>query len=197
MKLLIWGKGGHARVVTQYLPFGTDIFFLDDNDNWKNDKIISKFPPNEWAAFVAIGDNYCRERKFFELEQLGYKMINIYASKSLIFDIALANTKGVFVSGGVIIHIGTQIGNGAILNTNSTIEHDCIIGKFVHIAPGVTLCGNVHVGNRTIIGVGSCVIPGIKISENSIIAGGTSINKDLLKSGFYAGNPVQLKGNIK
>jgi len=37
--------------------------------------------------------------------------------------------------------LNSEIGEYSIINTNSTIEHDCKIGDYVHIAPGVTMSG--------------------------------------------------------
>ena len=62
-----------------------------------------------------------------------------------------------------------EIKENTIINTSCSIDHDCKIGNDVHIAPGSTLCGNVHVGNNAFIGVGSKIIQGLSIKNNAFV----------------------------
>ncbi len=71
--------------------------------------------------------------------------------------------KGTVIMDGVVINSGAKIGNFGIINTNCSIDHDCIIGNFVHIAPAVTLSGEVKDWDNVLIGTGSSVIQGIEI----------------------------------
>ena len=50
---------------------------------------------------------------------------------------------------GVVINCCTRIGKGCIINTGSTIDHDNIIGDYVHISPGAHLAGTIKVGKGT------------------------------------------------
>jgi acetyltransferase EpsM len=52
-----------------------------------------------------------------------------------------------------------------ILNTNCSIDHDCEIGDFAHLAPNIALAGDVKAGEGTQVGIGACVIQGIKIAN--------------------------------
>ena len=40
----------------------------------------------------------------------------------------------VFYRKSCVINANTKIGKGSIINTNSSIDHDCKIGNFCHIA---------------------------------------------------------------
>ncbi|MFU7517972.1 serine acetyltransferase, partial [Clostridium sp. HCS.1] len=37
----------------------------------------------------------------------------------------------------------------SIVNSGAIVEHDCKIGDFVHVAPGVTMSGSVAIGSDT------------------------------------------------
>jgi acetyltransferase EpsM len=52
-----------------------------------------------------------------------------------------------------------------IINTGSTIDHDCTIGDYSHIAPGSTLSGHVKVGPGLTLPVGSKVGVGVDVGE--------------------------------
>jgi acetyltransferase-like isoleucine patch superfamily enzyme len=79
-----------------------------------------------------------------------------------------------------------------ICNTGCIIEHECIIGDFVHIAPGAVLCGNVSIGNGTFVGANSVIRQGISIGKNVTIGAGTVVTKDVPDQCRVAGNPQRL-----
>ena len=47
---------------------------------------------------------------------------------------------------GAILNPFAEVGDHCIINTGASIDHDCIIQDFVHIAPHCTLCGEVEIG---------------------------------------------------
>ena len=56
--------------------------------------------------------------------------------------------------------VGQKSAVGAIVNTNSTIEHDVVLEDWVHVAPGATISGGVTVGRFSMIGAGATIIEG-------------------------------------
>ena len=75
---------------------------------------------------------------------------------------------------GAVVNAAAHIGRGTIVNTNASVDHDCRIGDFVHIAPGVAICGGVTIGDLTLIGVGARILPGITIGARAVIGAGAS-----------------------
>jgi acetyltransferase-like isoleucine patch superfamily enzyme len=71
---------------------------------------------------------------------------------------------------GAIIQADAIIGKHCIVNTGATVEHECVVSDYVHVAPNSSLCGNVKVGEGTWIGAGSTVIRNI---ESNVVAVGT------------------------
>lgn len=49
-----------------------------------------------------------------------------------------------------------------MINTGAIIEHDCRVSNFSHVAVGSVLCGEVIVGENTLIGANATVIHGEK-----------------------------------
>jgi UDP-perosamine 4-acetyltransferase len=93
---------------------------------------------------------------------------------------------------GVIINTGTTIGDFSIINTNSSIDHDCKIGSFTHVAPGVTISGGVEIGDEVLIGIGSSIVQYKKIVKNTCIAAGSVVANNILEAGTYIGIPARL-----
>tara|TARA_B100000787_G_C16183699_1_gene293349 strand:- start:213 stop:401 length:189 start_codon:yes stop_codon:yes gene_type:complete len=58
-----------------------------------------------------------------------------------------------------VVNPGVSIKEGVIINTSSSIDHDCIIEDYAHISPNCSLSGNVSVGKFTHLGTGTSVQP--------------------------------------
>ena len=62
-------------------------------------------------------------------------------------------------------HVGsnTTIGKFCIVNTNASIDHDSLMKDYSSLAPGVTTGGNIKVGIRSAISIGSTLKNNIQI----------------------------------
>ena len=98
---------------------------------------------------------------------------------------------GSVVFAGTIIQPDVAIGKHVIINTSASIDHDCNIGDFVHIAPGCHLAGNVQVKRGSFLGVGTTVIPNITINEWTTVGAGSNVITSLKGNDIYVGNPAK------
>ena len=78
------------------------------------------------------------------------------------------------------------------IRDSSSIDHDCNVNDFVHIAPGVTICGGVSIGRSTLVGAGTTILPNIKIGENVIIGAGSLVNKNIPNNPKVLGSPAKI-----
>ena len=89
------------------------------------------------------------------------------------------------VGDGVQVFANAYVGSEAVLhpkcivNTNVVVSHDCVIGAYTHIAPGALLAGHVHVGARTLVGMGVTTTIGIKIGSGVRIGNGAILLADV------------------
>lgn len=56
-----------------------------------------------------------------------------------------------------------------------TMMTRCVVGKFVTIAPGVTICGDTEIGNGVFVGAGSIICDRVTIGNEVTIAAGAIV----------------------
>ena len=92
---------------------------------------------------------------------------------------------------GAIINSSSRIKNHYILNTNSSIDHECLMSDFSSIAPSVTVGGNVKIGAYSAIGIGTNIFHGMNIGYNCIVGGGSLVCSDINENSIYYGSPAR------
>ena len=92
---------------------------------------------------------------------------------------------------GAVINPGTRLGKGCIINTCSSVDHDCVVSDYAHIAVGAHLCGTVAIGEGTWIGAGATVVNNVSICSDCMIGAGTVVIKNIEISGTYIGVPAK------
>jgi len=196
-KFIIIGGGGHARVVssiieaqeTSHLEAVFDsnpkIETLDGVENFHEYK--PDLFPNTFAI-IAIGDNRIRKQLAQTIQHVFGKLIHLSAS----IDRTSLVGEGSVVMHHAVIQRGTQIGKHGIINTACSVDHDCILGDFVHIAPNATLCGGVQIGDQTFVGAGVVVLPQIKIGKRVTVGAGAVVTKNIPDGATVVGNPGKI-----
>ena len=194
--MLLYGAGGHAKVIISILKANHEkVTAIFDDDSSKRDLLqipitgFYKFDfcPNE-KLIIAIGNNTIRKI----LSQKISHVFGIAIHPSALVDEIVKVGEGTCVMQNAVIQIDSKIGKHVIINTSASVDHDCILEDFVHLAPGVTLAGNVHIGKNTLIGVGSIVAPGIKIGKDCFVSTGSVVTKDIPDGCVVRGNPARI-----
>lgn len=182
-KIIVIGAGGHAKVCIElFRAMGEEVAYCVGNSDspdqcldvpvLQGDEQLEHLKKDGYTRlFVAIGSNTLRDRLATASVNMGYLLVNAVSPQAIISPSATLG-HGVAVMPGAVINASTVIGDLAIINTGATIDHDCRIGRAVHIAPQCALAGNVEVQALSFLGIGCKVIPDTRIGERVVVGAG-------------------------
>ncbi len=198
--LMIIGAGGHGRVIAdiaQKLGVYKTIAFLDDGTQTESMglKVIGKTADAEkyiatHDIFVAIGNSKIRAKFIERLLEKGASVPTLIHPNAVV-GACVEIGVGTAVMAGAVINPCAKIGKGVIVNTCSSIDHDCVIGDYCHIAVGVRIAGTVHVGDNVFWGSGAVVKNNINVCNDCTIGAGAAVVKDITEKGTYVGVPAK------
>ncbi len=204
-KLLLIGGGGHCRsVLSSVLSLNKyeEIGIVDYADASVlgvpvvgRDEDLPALNKAGWTdAFItvgSIGDTSLRQRLYQMVTDNGFTVPAIIDAAAIIAQDAKV-AAGSYIGKGVILNSGSCIGKCAIINTGAIIEHDCLVGDFVHISPGTVLCGQVSIGNHSHIGAGSVVRQQIEIGKDVLVGAGSVVVSNIPDRVKAFGNPCKV-----
>ena len=205
-KILVFGAGGHARVICDVFEsngFSVTALF-DDKIHLKGKKsgvwkingnlvdMIQEIKTNSGLEFfIAVGDNFLRKSISQRIvEETKKKPLNCISSFSVVSS-HTSMKSGIFIAPGVVINYGVKIGDGVIVNTAATVDHDCDLGDYSAVQPGVHLGGGVKIGKKALIGIGASVKQYLKVGDEAVVGGGAMVIKDVDPEKTVVGVPAE------
>ncbi len=186
--MYLYGASGHAKVIIDILKANHIEIegLVDDNPNINELLGYPVFHGREDISplIISIGDNKIRQ---MIAHKLNVEFGTAIHPSAMISPYAIVREGSVIMQGAVVQSCAC-IGKHCIVNTGVSVDHECVIGDYVHISPHSTLCGNVHVGEGCWIGAGTTVLPGVKVGKWSVIDAGSAVAKDIPDGVLAVGN---------
>ena len=213
LPVILLGAGGHARVLIDILRLraipllGVAVPEPSEIDRSTHelcvigdDEAVCSYSPGAVLLVNGLGAIKITEKRqrifeYFKCRDYYFTQV-IHPSAVISHDVHLA--EGVQIMAGAVIQTGSRVGKNTIVNTRASVDHDCLIGDHVHLAPGVTLSGGVVVGAKTHIGTGAVVIQGIRIGKKATVAAGAVVVSDIADHAMVGGIPARMmNGDVK
>lgn len=193
--IIILGAGGHASVLADVAtllgmnilgfcnPVNASIKGFPEITYLGNDSILNQYPPEQvnlvnGIGAVSVQGNLQRRALFQQFSDGGYLFETLIHPSTVVARSAQIN-QGAQIMAGAIIQPNARISENVIVNTAASIDHDCIIGHSVHIAPGSILSGNVVIKDNSMVGVGAVIIQGVTVESNVMVRAGRIAVKNI------------------
>jgi sugar O-acyltransferase (sialic acid O-acetyltransferase NeuD family) len=141
---------------------------------------------------VAIGDNWWRRKVYRDLAQKSSHLkFPVVKHPSAVVAASATVGKGAAILAGSHVGPGSRVGEFAIVNTASSMDHDCTLHDFASIAPGVFMGGLVRIGECSAIGVGASISDRISIGTHAVVGTGAVVVRDVPDLVVAYGNPAR------
>lgn len=142
---------------------------------------------------VAIGDNYHRQAMTERLrQQFSDAVFPTLVDPTAVVAADAHLAPGVVVMAQAHVGAGCRLEQGALVNTQASIDHDSSLGAFASLAPGVITGGRVQVDERSFIGLGAQLVHGITIGADSVVGAGSLVLRDLPAGVVGYGSPARV-----
>jgi sugar O-acyltransferase (sialic acid O-acetyltransferase NeuD family) len=211
-QFVIWGSAGHAKVLSDVIKLEQgQVVALFDNDPLArpclkgvplycglaglNDWLRSQVFPDDLCAAIAIGGARGRDRMLIaqSLTDSALQLPVLIHPKAAVSETATMGL-GSQILANAVVAANVVMGMVCIVNNNANVDHECVLGNGVHIAPGAVLCGCVTVGDNTMVGANAVVLPRVCIGKNVVVGAGAVVTRDVPDEYVVVGNPARFFG---
>jgi sugar O-acyltransferase (sialic acid O-acetyltransferase NeuD family) len=207
-KIVIIGASGHAKVVIDIVEQAGrfEIVGLVDRDSPIGSQVCGypvlsreqQLPAlardfDLRGLLIAIGDNFVRSQVADRVGGAcpGLSLVSaVHPRATLARDVTIGD--GTVIMAGAVVNPGCRIGLGCILNTNSSLDHDCRMDDFSSLAPRVAIGGNCRVGSHSAIGIGATMIHGVSVGEHVVVGAGSTVLHNVERHQVVYGTPARV-----
>jgi UDP-N-acetylbacillosamine N-acetyltransferase len=206
-KVVVWGASGHALVVADILRLMGGHVIVGFLDSVELDRRGEAFGGasilggqeqleklrDSGVSNLALGVGDCNARlRLAEIAtESGFTLVTAVHPSAVVAQSASIGA-GTVLCAGSVVNPEARLGLAVIVNTSSSIDHECEIADGVHLSPGVHLAGRVKVGRGSALGIGTLARDGISIGEQCIIGAGSVIVNDLPAGIMAYGVPAKV-----
>jgi len=206
-KIVVWGAGGHAKVVVEILRLvgGYEIVgFLDDinRDRWGgefcdarilggSERLSALRAAGVENLALGVGDCQARLKMIRTGRRLGFSFPKIIHPGAIVSAEATIS-EGTVVVAGAVINPGSKLGAAVVVNTSALVDHDCVIGDGAHICPGARLAGGVRIEEGAWVGLGAVIIERLSVGKGAYIGAGAVVLKNVPESVLAYGVPARI-----
>jgi len=206
-KVVIVGSSGHSKVIIdifEKMP-NMEILGLIDAYRSKGEKtlgyeilgsedILKELLDEDPSIkiFVAIGDNWIRKVVVEKIIGLVPKInfVSAIHPESMIGK-KVKMGKGVAIMGGRIVNSDSIVGDFCIINTNSSLDHDCLMEEYSSLAPNAITGGNVKVGKFSAILISATIKHGLSLGNHTVVGAGSVVLNSFGDNAIVYGMPAK------
>lgn len=208
-RIAVFGTSGFATEVADIcveLNYQRIVFLSPENNlnqniqgmEVMNENVAMHLHSDGYDFAIGIGNSQIRQKIALNYRGLNFpSLIHPDSSFGLNQRNEIQAKKGNIICAGCRLTNNIKFGEFVLLNLNTTIGHDTVIGNFVSIMPGSNISGNVEIEDSVYIGTGATVLNGtnekkLKIGNNSIIGAASLVVRTVPSNVTVVGVPCRI-----
>ena len=206
--VIIVGAGGFGPEILQYVSefqaTSTEYNvkgFLDDDPQKLGRFILGHsvignttdytIKDNDWFI-MAIGQPGTQKIVAERLRHKGARFLTIIHPKSYVADSAELG-EGCIICPFCNVSSHAKLGRNVVLTCFSTAAHHSQLGDYSVLSPYSAVNGGAIIGEAVFLGTGSAVNPNKRVGNNSKIAAGSYVYRDVAENMIAMGNPAKAR----
>jgi sugar O-acyltransferase (sialic acid O-acetyltransferase NeuD family) len=206
--IFVFGASDHARVIIDIIELVGKYKIVGLFDSYKpkgyrvagyevlGDESDLVEVSQRWGlrqGIIGVGDNATRRRLGYTLRAAIPEIefvTAVHPSATLSRSVNLG--QGVLVMARCYVGLDTEVGEGAVIATNSIFEHDGVMGEYCTLGAGTTTGGHVTLGEGTAVCLGCTIIHGMRVGKNTVIGSGSIVINDIPSDVVAYGSPARV-----
>ena len=207
VELVVVGGGEHARVVIEAAHAQSDRFlvvgFVDARTSEATERMGVPWLGEDKQLLAAgaggrlyvvgvgvTGVSPARRRLVERYRAAGARFATVIHPRAVVSPSAVIE-EGTVVCAGAVVNTGARVGAHSIINTSAVVEHDVMLGAFVHAAPASAIGGGASIGAGTYLGLGCRVRDHVKVGSDVQVGMGAVVVGDVPDGGVVVGVPAR------
>jgi sugar O-acyltransferase (sialic acid O-acetyltransferase NeuD family) len=205
--MLFIGSGGLAAQLFEDLLASNiqDVVFWSEVDTGNDfikerfkiigtdEEVIDYFTNTSTSFVMCIGDISHRKKMAEKFIKLGGKQASFITPFCKISPFVKKIGKGVMILNDAELEPGVIVGDQSLLNKKSKYGHACVIGTNCEIAPLAIISAYAEIGDDSLIGIASLILPKVKIGKNVTVSAGSVVTKNIPDNAVVSGSPAIIR----
>lgn len=191
MRVIIFGSGGLAKELIGYLD--CEVVCVVSTERFNNKKfdipVVDKAPDIEANYILAVADPALKRKIVAENKDKWISYVHPSCHVSRYATIG----KGCILAPQAVIAGDAILKDFVFFNTNATTGHDTVIGAYSTLFPNAEVCGGCDVGEDSLFGIGSYVLPSVSIQPGTKVSAGAIVRKSPESNTTLYGDPAKPK----
>ena len=177
MTYLIYGARDFALILKDFLashnlPFAG---FIDDSTSGLDivgtfEQVRTTYRPDECQIVLGIGYNDLEARwsVFEKIRKAGFTVATLIHHRAYVRDSGNIG-EGAIIMANATVDCNAVVESAAVLWPGVVVNHDSRVGHNTFLSPSSTICGFVNIGPHSFVGAGAVVVDHVDVPESSFI----------------------------